>query len=221
MRLLFLIFIFISTQAFAGALGNAVGKTKSVFSGDNNTIVNVEKEDRPEEFVPTEDKGYRESEITLLAEFGPYMFPSGSTKRQFSQDTFAIGALWKISDHFQLIGKWLNYEVNSPDGDSSYKATHYMYGAGWRMTTLSDQQVQINVGTASSEVKWIDGGDYEMPVWGEFKYLWCADNTAFGIVTTVFDMPSKKETNDGFKNAGFLSVGITFEVGLPGFGVVQ
>lgn len=222
MKLLLVLFIFISTSALAGPLSTAVDKTKGVFGNNsgNQTIVNVEKPQQ--EAVAsnnTSGAGYVESEVTIIVEFAPYIFPSGSTNRQFAQQTFTVGGLWKINEHFQLVGKWMEYNVKSPDGDEDFKATHYMYGAGWRMSTSQEQQIQINMGSSSSDVKFLDDGEYELPVWAEFKYLWCSNNTAYGIVANVFDMPKKESDNDNFKNAGFISVGLTFEMGLPGFNI--
>lgn len=214
--LLISVFLFVSSVVFAGSLGVSSGLSGSENKGIQTIINNnVQKEKPDPDLQANEDKAYKESKLTLFFEAAPYVFPFGYTMRQFSQSTYAIGAMWKVDEHWHGLVKYMNYDIKGPDGEN-YTALHYMYGIGMRWTVSQDHQVQLNIGSSSSEVNWIDGS-YEMPVFGEAKYLWCSDNTAYGFVMGVMDMPKKHKEGDRYENAGFMYVSLTFEVGLPDF----
>lgn len=225
---IFLIFVFLFSfsiaifgisEIYAGTLGDSADKIKSgLFSSNsgNQTIVNVEKGDKGLDM--NEDKSYKESTITITADIFPFTALSSMGGRQFSQDSFTIGVMYKVDEHWQGVAQWANLKHQSID-NIEYKSTHYMFGIGLRWTISSelDQQIQINGGVSSSEIKRGGEGieDFEQPAWGEVKYLWCADNTAYGIKIQAMDIPNKADNDDDYRNYGYVIFSFNFEVGLP------
>ncbi len=216
-KIILVLFLLFPVSLYAGVIGGGTEKTTSVFGGKNSgnqTIVNVQKEQPDPDLMPNEDKSYKESKITLTVDAAAYVFPFGYAERQFSQETFALGAMWKVDGHWQGVVKYMNLNLEFADGER-YTAKHYMYGIGLRWTAGNgEHQIQLNAGSSNSEVEWKGEGSYDTPVWAEAKYLWCADNTAYGVILSFMDMPKKAEENEQFENAGAAVVAFTFEVGI-------
>ena len=214
---LFLMFFTIS-EVYAGTLGNASGKKVGDFfssNSGNQTVVNVEKGDK--DLESNEDKAYKESTITITADILPFTMLTSMGGRQFSQDSFSVGMMYKVDEHWQGVLQWSNLKHDSID-NVKYDSTHYMAGLGlrWTIGAELDQQVQINAGLSSSEIKRDDEsvGDFEQPVWGEAKYLWCADNTAYGLKLQVMDIPNKADNDEDYRNYGHVLISFNFEVGI-------
>ena len=201
----------------AGALGAVKEKTTGLFSNNsgNQTVVNVEKGDK--DLETNEGKAYKESTITITADIIPFTMLTSMGGRQFGQDSFMAGMLYKVDEHWQGVLQVASLKHSSMGG-VEYESMHYMAGIGlrWTFGIDLDQQIQMNGGLADSEIKRdgevIEG--FEQPAWFEAKYLWCADNTAWGLKMHVMDIPNTADNDEDYRNYGHVIISFNFEVGI-------
>ena len=203
-----------TTRSFKEAIGINTTENKPVVSSNNS--VNSQGEEI-----------FKESKFTATADLFPVTLLNSMGGRQVSTDSFIIGALWKLDQHWQLVFEWENLNNKSID-NVEYIATHYLVGAGIRWYLADGVQAQLNGGVGSSEILRNDGGDkstvknLEVPVWGEGKVLWVSDNTGYGIKIQALDMPNKAENEANLRNYGHVIVTFSIEVGLSGIaGIIE
>lgn len=221
----FFTLIVLIPSAYSGVLGKTPEtlkeKTSSFFGGstNNQTVVNVESSP-DQDLAANDEKVYEEATHNFTGDFPQVIVMSSMGGRQVSPDSFTIGYMYKLNEHWQGGAEYLTLNSLSIE-NVKYKSVHALAFIGIRYTIAMEYQLQFNGGLSmTSEITRNDNegsgdvvvGDYDTPVFGEIKFLWCSDNTAYGVKYQMIDIPNKAEKEEDYRNFGHSAISFNFEV---------
>lgn len=213
MKILLILLLLIYSSVNAGTLQK---KTKSFFGGDN--IVNIGTKEVKDE------SGFNES-LYNIDFFGiDLILPHQPANDQFLSTVTGLGLTYKFSELLSIWGRYSFFTVKGVKlngNDTSWEHKHYAGGLGYRYMFKEKNRIVYNVGLSQSEIKeTVSLGtvkSLQTGVVADIKFLWTDDNLSYGPYLTITNVPSKATTWETHHKGGYTSIGLTLQMGIPGF----
>jgi hypothetical protein len=207
--------------SYAGTLQ----KKSSSFFGDkvtNNNNFNMGSNSADTSKVSQDYAGPTESVWNLDLYGFDFNLPDQPANEQFIQAVTGFGVTYKFNEHMHIWGRYSFFTVTGvklDDVDTDWEHVHYVGGAGIRFNINERNRLTANLGVSNSKVKETkEYGEIEELTTGivlDTKYLWTANNMAYGVMLSMVQVGSKSEELESHHKGGYVSVGAVFQFGLP------